>query len=160
MHSRFVRAADAGARACRSHVGIEIELDGKGGGNVDTALVARRIVEVRNGTEQDAVRLGSAIEDGVGKRGAGFGGRRKPDFIVFEYETKREQTVEFFQNMQRCGGDLGADAIAGQYKNFHEPIQQDACVFNVLNLMVSDLRLAIGTPGSNSSEQDVAGARV
>jgi len=132
-----VRAADAGARARRSHVGIEIELHAKGGGNVDPALVPRRVVEVRNGAEQDAVRLGRAIEDGVGKRGAGFGERRKPDFIVFEYETKREQTVEFFQNMQRCGRDLGADAIAGQYKNFHEPIRKDSGAFITSSLQKS-----------------------
>lgn len=124
-----MRAADAGARARRSHVGIEIELDAKGGGNVDSALVPRWVVEVRNGTEQDAVRLGRALEDGVRQRGAGSGKRCKPDLIVFERKIEPEQNVELFQHMQCCGRDLGADSIARQYEDFQEPIQQNSWVF-------------------------------
>jgi hypothetical protein len=113
------RSPDAGARAGRPDVGVKVELDAKGGRNVHPALVSRRIVQVRDRPEQDAVDLSRAGEDPVGKRRAGLLERGETDVGELELQPQAEAAVGRIEDAERRRRDLGADAVTGQDQDVH-----------------------------------------
>jgi hypothetical protein len=118
-----VRAAmrHAGPGPRRSDVGEQVQFHTEGGRDVDPAPVAGRVVEMRDRSEQDAVGGAGAFENGPGAGRAGAFERLEPDRHALETQTEGEPAVDHFEQALRRVGDLGADAVAGQDQDIHQP---------------------------------------
>src|SRR5688572_28781896 len=114
------RPAEAGAAARRAHIGIEVELHAERCRHVDPALVGRRIVEVRDRSEDDAVQLARSLKDALRQCRALALERRETHVLLLILQTQLELSAGRFENRERGRGDLGPDAVAGKDEEFHQ----------------------------------------
>ncbi len=81
VHRRAAPVLDALEAAARADIGEKIERDPQIAGGIAPALRARRVVEMRNGAEHEAVRRAAGLDDRVGQRAAVELQARVADFL-------------------------------------------------------------------------------
>ena len=115
-HDHEVEGADAlrgvaeGAR--RPDIGEQIELFAEIGRRIDPALLRRRVVEGRDGAEDDAIRRARARDHVVRQRGAVGLQCVQPDRVMLDRDLEIELALRRAEDFQRGEGDLRTDAVA------------------------------------------------
>ena len=112
----------------RADVREEVELHAKLAGGIDAALLARRILEMIDGPEDDAGRVARGFHDVIGqRRAAASSAAPSPISVDLPFEAELEFRVGAVEHGERRVGDLGADAVAGKDEDFHtiEPVGLD-----------------------------------
>ena len=121
IHRRAPECGSAGARARGPDVRVEVELDAQLARRVDAALLARRIVEVRDRPEHDAVgargrprarRPGNVVPSAR----SGWRGRSHAPRSAGRAPRRRSTASS---TATRGRGDLGSDPVAGQDDDPH-----------------------------------------
>ena len=104
----------AGAGAGGADIGVEVELDAELGRDVDAAFVARRVVEMRDRPEDDAVDFAGAGENAVRHGGAVRLVSLEADVAELVGDAEPEAVADRIEHGDGRLGDLRTDPVAGQ----------------------------------------------
>jgi hypothetical protein len=102
-----------------THVGVEIELDAERRRDVDPALLAGRVVEVRDRSENDGVHLPRALENSFRQGGAVLLQRDQADFTLFKREIELVTAICCLENGKSRLSDFRPDAVSRKNEQLH-----------------------------------------
>ena len=119
VHRRASVMRKPRTRSTGPDIGIKIEGDSQLGRNIDAALRARRIVGMRDGPEQDAVRGTAALEHRRRKGGSARLETDEPDLVGLELQAEPQAAVHEIEDLHRRGGNFRTDAVAREDYDAH-----------------------------------------